>query len=326
MSQLTHEQRYTIAVLHKENYSQSAIAKRIDKDKSVVNRELKRNCNQKNGTYSAVLAQKKCSKRHSEKPKKICFTPEIRAYVEAKIREDHSPEQISGRAKAEGIPCVSHERIYQHIWADKSNKGELYSHLRNQGKHYRKRGAAKDKRGKITGRVGIECRPAVVEDKQRVGDCELDLIIGKDHKGALATINDRATGLLKMSKLNSKEATEIEKVVVESLQDWKPFLQTITSDNGKEFSKHHSIATALGIDYYFANPYCSWERGANENLNGLVRQYFPKGSDFNLITKERVKEVEDILNNRPRKRFGYLTPNEVYLQKLEQMEKVAFIT
>jgi IS30 family transposase len=150
-------------------------------------------------------------------------------------------------------------------------------------------------------------------------------VIGKDHKGALLTINDRATGMLQMKKIESKDAEIVKNATIELLENWKPFLQTITSDNGKEFAKHQSIATALEIDYYFANPYCSWERGANENLNGLIRQYFPKGSDFSLITAEQVETVIEKLNNRPRKRHQFNSPNEVYLQKLNINQEFAFI-
>ncbi|ELY1980268.1 IS30 family transposase, partial [Flavobacterium psychrophilum] len=183
--------------------------------------------------------------------------------------------------------------------------GTLYTHLRNQGKTYRKPGASKDKRGLIVGRIGIENRPKEVEEKQRFGDLEIDLVIGKDHKGALLTINDRATGMLQMKKIESKDSEIVKNATIELLENWKPFLQTITSDNGKEFAKHEAIAKSLEIDYYFANPYCSWERGANENLNGLVRQYFPKGSDFSLITQEQVTIVVEKLNNRPRKRHQF---------------------
>ncbi|WP_134346234.1 IS30 family transposase, partial [Flavobacterium psychrophilum] len=199
---------------------------------------------------------------------------------------------------------------------DKKQSGTLYTHLRNQGKTYRKPGASKDKRGLIVGRIGIENRPKEVEEKQRFGDLEIDLVIGKDHKGALLTINDRATGMLQMKKIESKDSEIVKNATIELLENWKPFLQTITSDNGKEFAKHEAIAKSLEIDYYFANPYCSWERGANENLNGLVRQYFPKGSDFSLITQEQVTIVVEKLNNRPRKRHQFNSPNEVYLQIL----------
>ncbi|EKT4500030.1 IS30 family transposase, partial [Flavobacterium psychrophilum] len=203
--------------------------------------------------------------------------------------------------------------------------GTLYTHLRNQGKTYRKPGASKDKRGLIVGRIGIENRPKEVEEKQRFGDLEIDLVIGKDHKGALLTINDRATGMLQMKKIESKDSEIVKNATIELLENWKPFLQTITSDNGKEFAKHEAIAKSLEIDYYFANPYCSWERGANENLNGLVRQYFPKGSDFSLITQEQVTIVVEKLNNRPRKRHQFNSPNEVYLQILNNNQEFAFI-
>lgn len=325
MSHLTQEQRYTIEVLSKENYSQTAIAQRIGKNKSVVHRELKRNCDKRNGSYRASLAQQKCEKRHFEKHKKVFFTIEIKQFVIKYLKEDYSPEQIVGIARLEGHSCVSIERIYQFIWEDKRQGGMLYEHLRTQGKRYRKRGAAKDKRGQIVGRVGIEKRSIEVDKKERLGDFEIDLIIGKDHKGALLTANDRATGVAKIMKIDSKEAQTVREAVVKLLLEFKPILQTITSDNGKEFSQHQIIASELDIGYYFARPYHSWERGANENMNGLIRQYFPKGMSFENITNERVQYVENKLNNRPRKKFGFRTPNQVYLHKLINQGKVAFM-
>lgn len=326
MSHLTQEQRYTIEVLNKENYSQTAIAIRIGKDKSVVYRELQRNCDKRNGSYRASLAQHKCEKRHCDKNKKISFTSEIKEFVTNWIKEDYSPEQIVGMAKLEGFDCVSIERIYQFIWDDKKQGGNLYQHLRTQGKRYRKRGASKDKRGQIVGRVGIENRPIEVAEKERLGDFEIDLIIGKDHKGALLTANDRVTGISKIKKIASKDSQIVKEAVIELLCEFKPILQTITSDNGKEFSQHQDIAKELDIEYYFARPYHSWERGANENMNGLFRQYFPKGMSFENITNEQVQKAENKLNNRPRKRFGFKTPNQVYLHKLLNQEKVAFMT
>jgi len=154
----------------------------------------------------------------------------------------------------------------------------------------------------------------------------MDLVIGKDHKGALLTINDRATGMLKMVKIDSKEGSVVESAAVAILEEWKPLLHTITSDNGKEFSQHQSIDNQLVVGYYFATPYHSWERGANENLNGLVRQYFPKGSDFTIIKPERVTEVQNKLNDRPRKRYGFHSPNEMYSQATQNNTGVAFIT
>ena len=169
-------------------------------------------------------------------------------------------------------------------------------------------------------------RRAIVDKKERFGDLEIDLVIGGDHKGALLTINDRATGMLKMKHIENKEAKTIEINAIGLLEEWMPFIHTITSDNGKEFTNHREVADELGIDFFFAKPYHSWERGANENLNGLVRQYFPKKSNFDLIKKAQVEQVERILNNRPRKRYGYLTPNEVFVNAINNNGIVAFMT
>lgn len=326
MSHLTQEQRYTIEILHKENYSQTAIAERIGRNKSVICRELQRNCDKRNGSYRASLAQHKCEKRHSEKNKNSTFSNDIKEFVTKWIKDDYSPEQILGKAKLEGFDCVSIERIYQFIWEEKKHGGTLYKHLRTQGKRYRKRGASKDKRGQIVARVGIEKRPIEVDKKERLGDFEIDLVIGKNHKGALLTANDRATNITKIKKISSKDAQIVKQAVIELLYEFKPILHTVTSDNGKEFAQHQVIAEELNIEYYFARPYHSWERGANENMNGLIRQYFPKGMSFENITNEQVQYVENKLNNRPRKRFGFKTPNQVYLHKLINQGKVAFMT
>lgn len=325
MSHFTVEQRYKLEVLLQQNVPKTEISIELNKHISSIYREIKRNSDARNSVYKGNLAIRKCSIRHKDKPKNQCFTNEIKVYVENLLREDLSPEQIVGRALKDNVDCVCFETIYKFVWNNKKQNGVLYTHLRHRGKMYRKRGSLKDKRGQIVGRIGIENRPNEVEEKQRFGDLEIDLVIGKDHKGALLTINDRSTGVLLMKKIESKDAEIVKDATIELLEKWKPILKTITSDNGKEFAKHQSIASALNIDYYFANPYCSWERGANENLNGLVRQYFPKGSDFSLITSEQVEMVVEKLNNRPRKRHQYSSPNEVYLQKLNNNKPFAFI-
>ena len=184
----------------------------------------------------------------------------------------------------------------------------MHQHLRNQGRKYRKRGSAKDNRGVITGKVMIDKRPTIVDKRERFGDLEVDLIIGKNHKQTIVTINDRASGVLKMKKVSSKKYSEVSDAINEMLADWLPYLHTITSDNGKEFAAHRKVSEISNIDYYFANPYHSWERGSNENLNGLVRQYIPKKSDFKLFSDEYIKQIEDKLNSRPRKRFNYENP------------------
>jgi len=307
-----------------QGYSQTAIAKSICKDKSVICRELKRNSDKRNNAYRADLATKKYYKRQSEKPKNIRFTDEIKQRVETLLKEDFSPEQVVGVMNKLNEPCVSVERIYQHIWEDKKLMGKLHTHLRRQGRRYKKRGSVKDNRGIIKDRVSIDKRPEIVETRSRFGDLEVDLIIGKNHEQAILTINDRASGVLKMKKVKSKNATVVAKAINELLEEWIPFIKTITADNGKEFAEHKFVAETLNIDYYFAQPYHPWERGSNENLNGLIRQYFKKGSDFTVITNQQIKEIETKLNMRPRKRFKYENPIFV-MNKLLFNPKVAFV-
>jgi len=324
MSHLTHEQRYTISCMLEQGYSQTAIAKSICKDKSVICRELKRNSDKRNNVYRADLATKKYYKRQSEKPKNIRFTDEIKQRVETLLKEDFSPEQVVGVMNKLKEPCVSVERIYQHIWGNKKLKGNLHTHLRRQGRRYKKRGNVKDNRGIIKDRVSIDKRPGIVETRSRFGDLEVDLIIGKNHEQAILTINDRASGVLKMKKVKSKNATVVATAINELLEEWIPYIHTITADNGKEFAEHKFVAETLNIDYYFAQPYHPWERGSNENLNGLVRQYFKKGSDFTDLTNQQIREVETKLNSRPRKRFKYENPIFV-MNKLLFNPKVAFV-
>lgn len=320
MSHLTLEQRYIISSMLQSGSTQTSIGDVLGKDKSVISREVKRNSDGRTSKYRPELAHRKATKRLVNKPKHIAFTADMKTYVSCKLKQKLSPEQIAGEAKLKGIAMVSHERIYQYIWSEKKTGGKLYKNLRNQGKRYRKRGSLKDNRGIIKDRVDIDLRPKEVDNRENFGDLEIDTIIGKDRKGAILTINDRATGMVKIRKLNGKDATELAAKTAEALQDWKPYLRTITSDNGKEFAAHKTIAETLEIDFYFAHPYHSWERGSNENLNGLIRQYIPKRTDFDEITQEFVSLVEAELNNRPRKRFDFRTPTEIFNQK------VAFVT
>ena len=267
---------YTIQVLREEKLSQQAIANRIGKDKSLVSREIRRNADKRNGTYKAELAPRKYTERMTSKPKACKFTEEMKTMVDKLLANDYSPEQIAGRCKLEGRPCVSHERIYQYIWEDKMRKGQLYLHLRHHGRKYRKRGAAKDSRGKIRDQVSIDERPEIVASKIRFGDLEMDTVLGKNHKGAILTINDRATKLCWIRLLTGRESEPLAKQVIEALTPLQSIIQTITVDNGKEFASHKAITQQLKIPIYFAHPYHSWERGANENMNGLIRQLYSK--------------------------------------------------
>ena len=316
MSHLTREQRYTICTMLQSGYSQSEIARVINKDKSVISREISRNADGRSGQYKDDLAHRKYLKRQEYKRKPRSFTPEVECYIRDKLSLKYSPEQIAGAAKKNGDACVSHERIYQFIWKDKRQKGNLHLNLRNRGRRYRKRSVIYDKRGIIPNRTDISQRPSEVENRERFGDLEIDLIIGKNHKSAILTILDRATGMGKLQKLAGKDADQLASATIDCLKDWKPWLHTITSDNGKEFAAHQKLAEQLNIDYFFAKPYSSWQRGSNENYNRLVRQYIPKKVDFDCIPADYIKFVEDQINNRPRKRFNFESPVFMFNQKV----------
>ncbi len=315
--------------MKEQGRTQKEIALALNKDKSSVSRELKRNSDTKDGLYKPELANEKYLTRLKNKPKNIKFTDEVKDFVVLKLNDEYSPEQIAGRAKLDKITCVSHERIYQFIWSDKKNGGMLYKKLRRNGRKYRKRGNLKDKRGIIKDRIGIEYRPKIVDDKTRFGDLEIDTMIGKNHKGAIITINDRVTSLVWMRKLAGKEAKALASITINTLTPLKDLLYTITADNGKEFALHKTIKQDLGVDFFFARPYHSWERGANENINGLIRQYFPKGSSFDNISELDIKRVQNKLNNRPRKKLGFLSPIEFFsvnFANLNINNNVAFVT
>ncbi len=323
---LNQSKRYALEAYLSVNKSRSEISALLEVSESTISRELKRNCDDRNKVYRAELAERKYQERIQKKAKVIRLTHSVKAHIKEQLKKEHSPEQIYGYAKRNEIDCVSHETIYKYIWANKKAGGDLHTYLRNQGKRYRKRGAYKDRRGLITNRIPIDKRPEIVESKTRFGDLEIDTIIGKNHKGAIVTINDRTTGLLRMKKVSSKEAKPVKDATLDLLEELKPMLHTITSDNGKEFALHQKIASRLDIDFYFAKPYHSWQRGANENLNGLIRQYIPKKTNFADVTDKYINEIEEKLNNRPRKRFGYKSPNQQFVETLEKQTFLALAT
>jgi IS30 family transposase len=236
------------------------------------------------------------------------------ALVASLLRREWSPEQISGRLKLEQQPVVSHERIYQYVYADKRRGGTLHQHLRCR-KVRRKRYATHSRRGQIPNRVSIDKRPQVVAAKRRVGDWEADTIIGKAHQQAIVSLTERKSKLCLLQKVERKSAAAITAASLAQLSPLSFKVHTITSDNGREFAGHGEIAQALSAKFYFAHPYSSWERGLNENTNGLVRQYFPKKYDFTTISDAEVEQVMERLNNRPRKTLGFRTPNEVFFKQ-----------
>jgi transposase, IS30 family len=312
---LAYAERCQIYALKKRGDSLSSIAKLLDVHRSTVSRELKRNTGQKG--YRFKQAQEMTNERRqiaSCTPTKM--NEAVIAVVNEKLSLQWSPEQISGWMKLQNFPeSISHETIYRFIWKDKHNGGVLYKQLRHRGKKYNKRGSSKSGRGCIPGRVDIKERPPIVEEKTRIGDFELDTIQSTGHKGAIVSMVDRASKLTKLVKVSSSNAEEVNAAVIERLSPINEFIHTLTADNGKEFARHAQISTTLGVSFFFATPYHSWERGLNEHTNGLVRQYFPKSFSFEGITQKDVLVVENLLNNRPRKVLGYQTPEEVFRQK-----------
>jgi IS30 family transposase len=312
MSHLSYEQRYSIEVLLKAGKSQTEIGTIISVDKSVISREIKRNRDERNAVYKAILAQNKYDSRLRSKPKRIKLNAEFYSEIKDLIELDYSPEQVSGVLKKIGKTTISHEWIYQLIWKDKHQKGTLYTHLRRKGRRYRKRGSSKDSRGQIVGRVGIEKRPKEADNRSEFGHLEVDTIIGKNHKSAIITLNDMASGMLWMGKVETRDAESVKIKLSQMLEEIRPFIKSVTGDNGKEFSNFKDYEEALGMNNYFANPYHSWERGTNENTNGILRRYFPKGTDFLTLTEIKVEEAVEKINLMPKKCLGWLTPFEVH--------------
>lgn len=236
------------------------------------------------------------------------MTPELIVLIEERLRQQWSPEQISGRLRRDGKSAVSHETIYRYVRKNKECGGDLYRELRHRGKKYNRRGGGKAGRGCIPGRVDISERPSIVEEKQRVGDWEIDTVIGSEHKGVIVSMVERRSKLTLLKKVGRKRAQEVELALTSRLGEVKENVFTITADNGKEFANHIEIGRNLGAKVFFARPYHSWERGLNEHTNGLVRQYLPKSKRLD----EVVTLVEERLNNRPRKVLQYRTPSEVF--------------
>ena len=308
---ITSEQRYAIYVLLKAGCSQTLIAAIIGVNKSTVSREISRNSGQRG--YRPKQADQRAGERAHTATKHIRFTVALKKTVTELLKSGWSPEQISGWLRTHKKAFVSHETIYQFILDDYAAGGELYTYLRRQHKKRRKRIKNNDRRGRIPNRVSIDQRDPIVDTKERVGDWEIDTIIGKNHKGALVTAVERTTKLSCIRHVAKKEAALVADALIDMLMPYKEFVHTITSDNGKEFSEHQRIAHALSAKFYFAHPYCAWERGLNENTNGLIRQYFPKKTSLAEVETQYVLHVQDALNNRPRKLLNFETPACVFL-------------
>jgi len=305
--QLTQEQRYQIYALRKTKHSLSEIATVIGVHKSSVSRELKRNRGQRG--YRPQRAHELALERRTTGLSRI--PAEIWAEVERLLRQDWSPEQISGRLKKEQKVCLSHEWIYQYVLKDKQAGGDVYRHLRCQKKR-RKRYGTYDRRGKLPNCRSIEERPAIVNTRKRLGDWEVDTIIGRRQKQAMLTLTERKSRFTLLGKVPRRTSQAVRRQVCKLLLPVIDKAHTLTSDHGKEFAGHEQIAQLLKLNFYFAHPYAAWERGTNENTNGLLRQYFPKKSDFQSFSMKEVEQAMSRLNFRPRKSLRFKTPFEVF--------------
>jgi len=305
--QLTQIQRYQIYALKLKGHYLVEIAEVIGVDKSTISREIQRNQSQRG--YRPQWAQHLAKQRRRKcKP---TITEQGWAQVEQLLRQEWSPEQISGRLKQEHSFHISHEWIYQHILKDRRAGGDLYRHLRCQRKR-RKRYGMYDRRGQLRNCTSIEQRPAVVTGRQRLGDWEVDTILGKGHQQAIVSLTERKSRFSLLGNVTSQTAPAVQGEILRLLLPLVQKVHTLTSDHGKEFAHHQQIADQLHLKFYFAHPYSAWERGTNENTNGLIRQYFPKQYDFKTISPVEVEQVVQKLNLRPRKSLRYKTPFEVF--------------
>ncbi|QYH37309.1 IS30 family transposase [Algoriphagus sp. NBT04N3] len=330
---LSPEQRYQIEILIKQGVTQTGIARALGVHKSTICRELRRNTGLRGrnaGEYVARVAQNRTDERHKLKPKNIRFKAELKEQARVWLKEEKlSPELIAAKWELDGNPGVSHETIYQWIWKAKKSKHwsltrdrELYKCLRH-GKRKRKRGNYRDSRGIIKERVPIEQRPAVVALRERIGDIEVDLMMGKNHQSALLVLVDRATLITTMEKLSGKNADAIEQKLAKRIQRIGPsFFKSITFDNDMAFANHHLIRDKYNIPTYFTRPYTSQDKGTVENRIGLIRAFLPKKTDLNEISTEQIQAIEAKINNRPVRKFNYLSP----IQKLKQKLGVALIS
>ena len=315
---LTQDERYQITILVKADHDQSAIAKLMNRDKSTINRELRRNRGLRG--YRPKQAH-----QHSLGRMQACKNgPRVAqatwAVVDAKLGEAWSPEQISGYLKVNDQPGVSHESIYQRIYADKRAGGTLHQTLRCQ-KARKKRYGGRERRGTLPNQVSIDLRPYIVAQRGRFGDWEADLVIGAGQRQALVTMNERTSRYSLIAHVPFKTAQAVSDTMISLLKPFAHCVHTLTTDNGKEFAQHERVASALDAEFFFAHPYSSWERGANENMNGLIRQFFPKKMAFDCIKQKDIAFAMNRLNHRPRKCLGFKTPHEVFMKQLQSHQQ-----
>ncbi len=310
--QLTSEERYMLAALRTQGFNKSQIARALGRHRSTVGRELRRNSTRADGRYRASTAQERTNGRRSRSRRNRRFSAEDFALVEELLCRQWSPEQVAGHLRREGRLLISHETIYRHLWRDKQAGGLLYTHLRGARKRRRKRYGTYDSRGRLAGKRMISERPAEVEVREVVGHWEADTVMGTGTKDCVVTLVERKTGLVLIGRLKDRTKESLSRRVVNLINGHHGPFATVTADNGTEFHGYERVERRTGALFYFARPYHSWERGSNENANGLVRRYLPKGASMAGLTQHRCNAIARRLNTRPRKRLGFRTPLECF--------------
>ena len=310
--QITYEERYTLGLLRRQGLSSAAIARVLGRHRSTILREVRRNRAASDGTYRPQLADWYSRGRRSRSRRNRRFGPDDFRVVVRLLKQKWSPEQISGRLRVDKTLSISHETIYRYTWENKANGGDLYKHLRCATKLRRKRHNSYDSRGRLAGKRHISERPSWVEKRKSIGHWEVDTVVGAGSKNCVATLVERKTGFTMIGKLPDRCKLSMSKRLRFLITRELPSFKTITADNGTEFHDYEAVEHATRAKFYFATPYHSWERGSNENLNGLLRQYLPKRSNLASLNQRRCDAIARQLNTRPRKRLGYRTPEECF--------------
>jgi IS30 family transposase len=308
--QITSEERYRIAALRQVGYWPAAIARQLGRHRSTISRELRRNRSPWDGSYRPSKAQEQANGRRSRSRRNQRFQDSDWKLVELLLREDWSPEQVSGSLRKAGDLSISHETIYRYVWAERAQGGELYKRLRCAGKKRRKRYGRYDSRGRLAGKRHIAERPTAVERRDQVGHWEIDTVMGVGNTHCVVTLVERATGYLLIGKLAARTMGELARRTIQLVRKHPGCFRTITADNGTEFHSYQKIEKATGVKFYFATPHHAWERATNENTNGLIRQYLPKRKSMAHVTQWDCNRIARKLNTRPRKRYNYETPEE----------------
>ena len=310
--QLSPAERYMLAALRRQGLNQSQIARALGRHRSTVCRELCRNSTRADGRYRASTAQERTNGRRSRSRRNLRFSARDFALVNELLCRQWSPAQVAGHLRRQGLLSISHETIYRHVWRDKKEGGLLYTHLRGARKRRRKRYGSYDSRGKLAGKRPISERPPAVETRQQVGHWEIDTVMGSGSKDCIVTLVERKSGLLLIGKLADRTTASLNRRVIRLIRRNDATFTTVTADNGTEFHDYQGIEARTQVTFYFARPYHSWERGSNENANGLIRQYLPKGHSMAGLSQHQCNAIARKLNTRPRKRLGFKTPLECF--------------